>query len=64
MTDLHEKYENKGQRVDVFYGKNRVYLTLRKSREIRKKFSDFVKRTKEWVKVKEVQEIPVYVKQT
>jgi hypothetical protein len=62
MIDLHEKYENKGQRIDVFYGKNRIYVTLRKSREIRKKFADFVKKTKDWIKVKEVQEMPVYVK--
>ena len=67
MIDVHEKYENKGyenkgERVDVFYGKDRVYVTLRKSKEIRKKFVDFVKRTRDWIKVKEVQEIQVYAK--
>lgn len=62
MIDLHEKYENEGERVDVFYGKNRVYVTLRKSREIRKKFADFVKKTKGWIKVREIREIPVYVR--
>lgn len=62
MMDLHERYENKGERVDVFYGKNRVYVTLRKSREIRKKFADFVKKTKEWIEIKEVKEMPVYVR--
>lgn len=62
MIDLHEKYENKGQRVDVFYGQNRIYVTLRKSREIRKKFAHFVKKTKDWIEVKEVQEMPIYVK--
>jgi hypothetical protein len=62
MVDVHEKYENKGERVDVFYGKDRVYVTLKKSREIRKKFSDFVKKTKDWIEIKEVKEMPVYVR--
>lgn len=62
MVDLHEKYENKGERVDVFYGKERVYVTLRKSREIRKKLSKFIQKTKDWIKVKEVNKIPIYAK--
>lgn len=62
MIDLHEEYENKGERVDVFYGKNRVYVTLRKSRKIRKKFADFVRKTKDWIKIKQIQDVPVYVK--
>lgn len=62
MIDLHEKYQNKDERVDVFYGNNRVYVTLRKSKEIRKKFADFVRKTKDWIKVKEIQELPVYAK--
>lgn len=62
MVDLHEKYENKGERVDIFYGKNRVYVTLRKSREIRKKFADFVKRTKDLTEVKKIKKIPIYVR--
>lgn len=62
MIDLHEKYENKGERVDIFYGKDRVYVTLRKSKEIRKKFSQFVLKTKDWVKMKKVQKMPVHVK--
>jgi hypothetical protein len=60
MVDVHEKYFNKGQRVDVFYGKERVYVTLRKSREIRKKFAQFVLKTKEWIAAKQVQELPAY----
>jgi hypothetical protein len=62
MIDLHEEYENKGERVDVFYGKNRVYVTLRKSRKVRKKFADFVRKTKDWIKIKQIQDVPVYVK--
>lgn len=62
MIDLHEKYENKGERVDVFYGKDRVYVTLRKSKEIRKKFAYFVKKTKEWIKIKEVQKVHTHLK--
>lgn len=61
MIDLHEKYENKCERVDVFYGKDRVYVTLRKSRGIRKKFANFVRKTKDWIVVKEVKDMPVYV---
>ncbi len=60
MTDIHEKYEKNQERVDVFYGKNRVYVTLRRSREMRKKFADFLKKTKEWIKVEKVPEIPGY----
>lgn len=58
MIDIHEKYEKKGDRVDVFYGKNRVYVTLRKSREIRKKFADFVKKTRRWIEQKEIRNRP------
>ena len=66
MIDLHEKYtntgyKNKGNRVDVFYGKDRVYVTLRKSKEARKKFADFVLKTKDWIKAREVKELPIYV---
>lgn len=60
MIDLHEKYFNKGERVDVFYGKNRVYVTLRKSREIRKKFANFVLKTKDWIVAREIPELPTY----
>jgi hypothetical protein len=62
MTDIHEKYENKGDRVDVFYGKNRVYMTFRKSKETRKKFARFVYKTKSWIQVKKAdrKQIPVY----
>lgn len=63
MIDLHEKYGDKGGRLDVFYGKNRVYVTLRKSKEIRKRFADFVQKTKEWIKVKEGQELEVKIKE-
>ncbi|MBS3089468.1 hypothetical protein J4461_01135 [Candidatus Pacearchaeota archaeon] len=32
MIDLHEHYGNKGDGVDLFYGKDRVYVTFRKSK--------------------------------
>lgn len=60
MADLHEHFENKGERVDVFYGKERVYLTFRKSRDARKKFADFVLKTRDWVEVREISKMPVY----
>jgi nucleoid-associated protein YejK len=47
MIDLHETYGNKGERIDIFYGKDRVYVSLRKSKEARKKFANFVQKTKE-----------------
>jgi hypothetical protein len=53
LTDAHEKYESKGNRVDVFYGKERVFITFRKSREAREKFSEFVKKNAEWIKVEQ-----------
>ena len=61
MVDLHESYTSKqGDRVDVFYGKTRAYVTLTKSGEIRQKFADFVKKTKQWIQIKKVKELPVY----
>lgn len=54
LIDYHEKYYNKGERVDIFYGKERVFVMLRKSREIRKKFASFLLKTKEWIKVDEM----------
>ena len=60
MIDLHEKYFNKGERIDIFYGKNRVYVTLRKSRNIREKFSEFVLKTKDWIEIKEIVELPFH----
>jgi len=54
MKDLHEKYINKGERVDVFYGDKRVYVTFRKSREVREKFVNFVQKHSDWVKIEEM----------
>ena len=63
MTDVHEHYENKGDRVDVFYGDKRVYLTLRKAEETRKKFARFVTKTREWIVIQEVPVLPVYAEE-
>lgn len=60
MVDVHEKYLINNDRVDLFYGQGRVYLTFRKSRETRQKFARFLSKTKEWIEVKEVQKLPVY----
>ena len=62
MIDLHEKYSNKVERIDVFYGKNKVYVTLRKSKEIRKKFASFIIKTRDWIESKQTLEMPVYAK--
>ena len=62
MVDLHEKYENKNERIDLFYGKKRVYLTLRCSKKIRKKFADFIAKTKNWIKKEEIKEFQPYLK--
>ena len=61
MIDVHEHYGIAGNRVDVFYGESRIFLTLRKSREVRKKFAQFIIQTKDWIDVKEVKEIPDYL---
>lgn len=61
MIDVHEKYENKGERADVFYGKEKVYVTLRKSKEIRAKFAKFVEKNKNWVEVKKSPEFSIKV---
>lgn len=54
MIDLHEHYEsNLKDRIDLFYGKNRAYITFRKSRETRKKLATFIQNTKEWIKLEE-----------
>ena len=56
LIDFHEHYENTFDRIDLFYGKERVYITFRKSRETRRKFAKFILKTKEWVKIKRVKE--------
>lgn len=70
MIDLHEHYsnsgyrskeENKSDRVDIFYGKDRVFITFRKTREGREKFAQFLKKTRDWIEVKEHDgNLPVY----
>lgn len=60
MVDVHEKFINKGDRMDVFYGSKRVYVTLRQSKDIREKLARFIKRTRDWIKIKEVQKVPFY----
>ena len=62
MIDIHEQYGNNHNRLDLFYGDKRVFLTFHKSRETRKKFADFVRKTKKWVEVREVKELPSYVR--
>lgn len=63
MIDLHEHYENHGERVDVFYGKDRVYLTLRKSEEVRNHFAKFIRKTRSWIEVSETAHIPAHLKE-
>jgi len=70
MIDLHEHYEssgyrgkeeNKSDRLDLFYGKDRVFVTFRKSRESREKFAQFLRKTRTWIEVKEHDgNLPVY----
>lgn len=50
MVDVHEKYENgkTNERVDLFYGKNRIQLTLICSYEKRMKFANFLKKQAIW----------------
>lgn len=64
MVDIHEKYSQDKNRVNVFYGKKRVYVSVKSSREFRKKFVHFVEKTRDWIKVEEKAEekIPVYAK--
>ncbi len=55
MIDVHEKYGDGSDenRIDVFYGKKRVFLVFRKNKEMRKKFARFVMKTKDWIEVEE-----------
>lgn len=55
MVDIHEKYEKNGSRIDVFYGKKRVFVTFRKSRDVREKFAEFLTKHAEWVEVEEIE---------
>ena len=61
MVDVNEHYGNKIDRVDVFYGQNRVYLTFRKSKETRKKFADFLLKTKDWIVIEKRPNFPIYI---
>ena len=52
MVDIHEVYLNKlGDRIDLFYGNKKVYLTLRSSKEVRKAFGKFVDKTRKGIKI-------------
>jgi hypothetical protein len=63
MVDIKETYANKkGDRVDLFYGLKRVYVTLRKSFDVKGKFAEFIIKSKEWIKIEETERVPVYVK--
>jgi hypothetical protein len=62
MRDIHEHYENKTDRIDCFYGQNRVFVTFRKSEEKRNTLTKFIRETKEWVEVKEKNDMPSYTK--
>lgn len=53
MKDVHEHYGEGGNRVDLFYGEKRIFVTFRKDRGVRKKFADFLIRHTEWVKVED-----------
>ncbi len=55
MVDIKETYSNTvGDRVDLFYGVNRVYVTLRKSFDTKNKFASFMTKSREWIKIEEV----------
>lgn len=72
MIDIHEKYfpqnpnsDANQDRIDIFYGKNRIYLTIRTSRDKRDRAGSFMRKSKKWIKLKKVEEkkMPVYVKE-
>jgi hypothetical protein len=60
MIDVHEHYENGKDRIDLFYGKERIYLTLRKTKDARKKVANLLLKTKDWIKVGESKGLPTY----
>ena len=63
MIDVREAYSNKmGDRVDLFYGLKRIYVTLRKSHDIKKKLASFMMKSREWIKVEKTKQFPVYTK--
>jgi hypothetical protein len=64
MIDIHEKYGEGNERADIFYGKNKVFLTIRTSKDKRKKLSDFIRKTKSWVNIKKTKKVPDYAKLT
>lgn len=50
LEDKHEKYYEEEIKVDVFYGKEKVFLMVRCPIEIRKKFIKTLEKTTKWVK--------------
>ena len=63
MVDVRETYSNKtGDRVDLFYGLRKIYVTLRKSFDIKDKFAWFMIKNREWIKVEEIKKVPIYSK--
>ncbi len=41
-SDIHESDKNNELRVDLFYGKNKIYITLICSQDLRIKFNEFL----------------------
>ena len=64
MIDIHEhyptEYKSNGDRIDLFYGKNRVFITFRKSRDSRVVLQKFFQKHAQWVSVNEVTQVPTY----
>jgi hypothetical protein len=49
-TDKHEHHENKETRIDTFFGKNKIFVTLHASPRNRKKFVKSLNKYSNWKK--------------
>ncbi len=48
FTDKHESYGNKKAEIDIFYGKNKIFIMLRTSLEARKKLMKVLDKISSW----------------
>lgn len=52
FTDRHEIYKNKNARVDVFYGKRKVFIMINTPLKNKKKFGEVLGKISIWKKCK------------
>ena len=54
FVDKYEKFKNEKARVDIFYGKDKIFFSIYTSLSMRKKFLKFLEANASWKKVQKI----------